>query len=432
AGGPGSLAMQPAEPGFSTDGLPRAFLQSLRTLFDILDEAGRGEVGEHPGVMWGTRGVPWGARSCRRGAAVCVPAAGCVFNGPLAVYKAISPSGCLNCGAAKYSSPAPLPFPPDHTAVLCLTCRSTVFTGVLLELSDGRCQLAPSSGNAVYRQSSLLRPCPASLCWFGHSAVPPAQPLRPCSAEGGVLPRSQSETATGLAGARRHGRSRDEQRRHTITSGVDYGMLTPLKQMKELEQEKDSLLAGLELLERARDWYQQQIHSVTERQRLVGQSAHSTEFLAESGQSRLGVLLPRLQEVTRCLGELLSCPAGSDRCRVRNGLYEDLSFPIFHCFLGSSSVCIRNNTDPAPPPAGGTEAEGSESAADQVLTPATGGCRYKCAPRVTRAAPLSQEVTEKSERITQLEQEKSALIKQLFEARARGSQEGGALDSTFI
>lgn len=49
-----------------------------------------------------------------------------------------------------------------------------------------------------------------------------------------------------------------------------------LKQMKELEQEKDSLLAGLEVVERARDWYQGQIHNVTERQRQVGQSSHCT------------------------------------------------------------------------------------------------------------------------------------------------------------
>lgn len=46
-----------------------------------------------------------------------------------------------------------------------------------------------------------------------------------------------------------------------------------LKQMKELEQEKDSLLAGLEVVERARDWYQGQIHNVTERQRQVGQNS---------------------------------------------------------------------------------------------------------------------------------------------------------------
>lgn len=48
-------------------------------------------------------------------------------------------------------------------------------------------------------------------------------------------------------------------------------------------------------------------------------------------------------------------------------------------------------------------------------------------------SPLApQEVTDKSERITQLEQEKSALIKQLFEARAQSSHEPNLLDSTFI
>lgn len=46
--------------------------------------------------------------------------------------------------------------------------------------------------------------------------------------------------------------------------------------MKELEQEKDSLLAGLEVVERARDWYQGQIHNVTERQRQVGQNSQCT------------------------------------------------------------------------------------------------------------------------------------------------------------
>lgn len=45
---------------------------------------------------------------------------------------------------------------------------------------------------------------------------------------------------------------------------------------------------------------------------------------------------------------------------------------------------------------------------------------------------LVKEVTERSERIAQLEQEKSALIKQLFEARARSAQDTSTMDSTFI
>lgn len=70
--------------------------------------------------------------------------------------------------------------------------------------------------------------------------------------------------------------------------------LTQLKQMKELEQEKDSLLAGLEVVERARDWYQGQIHNVTERQRQVGQSSHCTV------SSNTGLKL-EMQLCTRCI-----------------------------------------------------------------------------------------------------------------------------------
>lgn len=65
-----------------------------------------------------------------------------------------------------------------------------------------------------------------------------------------------------------------------------------------------------------------------------------------------------------------------------------------------------------------------------------GGARAGAGGRVQAAAltalPPAQEVTDKSERITQLEQEKSALIKQLFEARALSQQDAGPLDSTFM
>ncbi|KAJ4926143.1 hypothetical protein JOQ06_008326 [Pogonophryne albipinna] len=162
-----------------------------------------------------------------------------------------------------------------------------------------------------------------------------------------------------------------------------------LKQMKELEQEKDSLLAGLEVVERARDWYQGQIHNVTERQRQVGQNSHCTDFFTEANQSRMNVLIPKLQEVNRCLNDLISC----------SGMQ---SFP------SSAAQTAANPQPPAPAP-------------PQAIL------RLKDQNRL-----LTQEVTERSERITQLEQEKSALIKQLFEARARSAQDTSTMDSTFI
>ena len=49
-----------------------------------------------------------------------------------------------------------------------------------------------------------------------------------------------------------------------------------LKQLKELEQEKEVLLQGLEMMARGRDWYQQQLQRVQERQRRLGRSRAST------------------------------------------------------------------------------------------------------------------------------------------------------------
>ncbi|KAK7895376.1 hypothetical protein WMY93_020701 [Mugilogobius chulae] len=212
------------------------------------------------------------------------------------------------------------------------------------------------------------------------------------------LPRSQSESATGLtSGSRRHGRSRDEQRRHTISNGVDYGML---KQMKELEQEKDSLLSGLEVVERAREWYQSQIHNVTERQRQIGQNSKCTDFFNEATQCRMNVLIPKLQEVNRCLSDLITCTGCTNTECV---IFQPVSPG------GGQTSPLSSSSQPPPP------------APPQAIQ------RLKDQNRL-----LTQEVSEKSERITQLEQEKSALIKQLFEARARSSQDTSTMDSTFI
>lgn len=48
-----------------------------------------------------------------------------------------------------------------------------------------------------------------------------------------------------------------------------------LKQVKELEQEQEVLQQGLEMMARGRDWYEQQLQRVQERQRRLGQSRAS-------------------------------------------------------------------------------------------------------------------------------------------------------------
>ncbi|XP_075295509.1 suppressor APC domain-containing protein 2 [Opisthocomus hoazin] len=316
-----------------TEGLPRVFLQSLRTLFDILDDRRRGYV--HLREI----------ESRWRGAEARELPAG-VMEG---LRRAAPASGYLTFERFVLGLRAALPGADPPPA---------------------------ESGGGERRGRS-----------GGHREPGQGQP-RGRGGDAKAAGQSQGDGSHPAAGdARRHQRGRAEHRRHTITNGVDFSML---KNMKELEQEKDFLLQGLELVERAREWYHRHIQFMQERQRLLGKNKTSAEFLPEGSQSHLGLLVPKLQEVNRCLGELLST-AGQ----------------------------------PATP----------SSALSRLFpraSPASAGSQQAITMLKEQNRLLTKEVTDKSERITQLEQEKSALIKQLFEARARSHQETSQLDSTFI
>ncbi|KAG9353861.1 hypothetical protein JZ751_011985 [Albula glossodonta] len=558
--------MQPTETEFSTDGLPKAFLHSLRTLFDILDDGKRGfiHISEIESRWQGadTQDLPGGVLECLRRVA---PPHGCLsferfvaglrhsmlnphndqlkpqsvvhqhqvhshcagmklappqsHQGPTQKHSGAVPSNSLgswgvenkvrplgpsngtnahhNRTTSHQNRPRPhedltcgYPASSKSGELLLYTSSSTTAPGGPVRYTNAGYERTGRSLERVPNlpESSSYRTDAARAAKQPNShqnrvrsieslALESPQLQKPSVGEGGGLPRSQSETTTGLAATRRHGRSRDEQRRHTITNGVDYGMvgkhavrtdtipppsptlatgphgnepgpaqgprskgfswpaqpkldnclgslhycLRPLeqqsvqqqgsaffpvvelvkgklsmqqdlKQMKELEQEKDSLLAGLDVVERAREWYQNQIHNVTERQRTMGQSSQCADLFPESSQTRLNVLLPKLQEVNRCLSDLISC--------------SGMAFTASGNLPSTVSAIPQPAAPPAPP---------------QAIQ------RLKDQNRL-----LTQEVTEKSERITQLEQEKSALIKQLFEARARSTHDNSALDSTFI
>ncbi|KAM4532547.1 suppressor APC domain-containing protein 2 isoform 2-T2 [Fundulus diaphanus] len=437
ADGSKTTKMQPKETEYTTDGLPKAFLHSLRTLFDILDDDRRGyvHISEIESRWQGadTRGLPGGVLGCLRRV---TPPHGCLtferFVAGLR-YSMLNPENNSHFKAQAAVHPQQGPrHPHKHAPPPACNVGARVENKVrpLGNVTNTQQHRAPSlqgrarpeegpgfpaGGQARYGSGfqrsgrSLERTpvAPEDGCFHPGQAGQPTQPQQsrirsieslavespqqlqePCIMRSG-LPRSQSESATGLAGgSRRHGRSREEHRRHTISNGVDYGML---KQMKELEQEKDSLLSGLEVVERAREWYQGQIHNVTERQRQAGQSSHCTEFFTDASPSRMNVLIPKLQEVNRCLNDLISCTG--------------TSFPSGGA---QTAVLSANSQPPAPAP-------------PQAIQ------RLKDQNRL-----LTQEVTEKSERIAQLEQEKSALIKQLFEARARSAQDTSTMDSTFI
>ncbi|NXF73086.1 SAPC2 protein, partial [Sclerurus mexicanus] len=374
-----------------TEGLPRVFLQSLRTLFDILDDRRRGYVHlREIESRWRgaeARELPTGVMEGLRQAA---PASGYLtFERFVLGLRAALPGAESrvedgNGGQRSVEKPQ---------SPRCSEERRVKSTGQReLGHSQPRGRASNFSSAQQYSDSSP----PAA----GGCPMVPGEPTAPSRHKdgGNAKPAGQSQRDGGHPGAgdaRRHQRGRAEHRRHTITNGVDFTML---KYMKELEQEKDFLLQGLELIDQARDWYHQHIQLMQEHQWLLGKKRTSANF-PESGLSHLGRLVPKLQEVNRCLGDLLSTTG--------------------KCLIPSPSSQPAN-------------ASPGLSRLVPTASPASTGSQQAINMLKEQNRLLTKEVTDKSERITQLEQEKSTLIKQLFEARAHNNHETSQLDSTFI
>ncbi|NXX80275.1 SAPC2 protein, partial [Urocolius indicus] len=372
-----------------TEGLPRVFLQSLRTLFDILDDRRRGYVHlREIESRWRgaeARELPAGVMEGLRRAA---PASGYLtFERFVLGLRAALPAARSPADGRRRSSAEKPPSPEERRG----KSSGQRAAGSGQPRRRGEPQPPTPRSRAGKRRAGVRvvsgSRCCRSIAWDPRSVLRPRQPS---SARGDAKAAGQCQedgSHAGTGDTRRHQRGRAEHRRHTITNGVDFGVL---KHMKELEQEKDFLLQGLELLERARDWYHQHIQLMQERQRLLGKNKTSADLLQEGSQSQLGRLLPKLQEVNRCLSDLLSA-AGKP---------------------GNPSSALSR---PVP-----------------TVSPASAASQQAINMLKEQNRLLTKEVTDKSERITQLEQEKSALIKQLFEARARSNQDTSQLDSTFI
>ncbi|XP_021506747.1 suppressor APC domain-containing protein 2 isoform X2 [Meriones unguiculatus] len=406
----------------STEGLPRAFLQSLRTLFDILDDRQRGYVHlREIECRWqgaDARELPCGVLEGLRQVA---PA-----NGYLTFERFVAGlrTSLLNADGGPRDQAHVAARPGDQSLLqqrLMFAPADEPRTVLERKPLLPSARPAPAGPSGTSRNPELLcvpeeaAPCPAEPKRALSKALEPSPNadtgpsqcdalkrqsgllLHPGRGGGTGAPTTSAEEGTaacktldiGTGEARQAPRARGERRRHTITNGVDCVLL---KQMKELDQEQEVLLQGLEMMARGREWYQQQLQRVQERQRRLSQSRAAADFGAEESLRPLGRLLPKVQEVARCLGELLTA-ACSGRA------------------LPSCSLGPLGPTSPSTPPAWQQQTILMLKEQNRLLT---------------------QEVTDKSERITQLEREKSALIKQLFEARALSQQDAGPLDSTFI
>uniref|UniRef100_A0A8C6RL09 Suppressor APC domain containing 2 n=1 Tax=Nannospalax galili TaxID=1026970 RepID=A0A8C6RL09_NANGA len=372
--------LPPAAPAPGTEGLPRAFLQSLRTLFDILDDRRRGYVHLHEiESRWQGADARELPRGVLEGLRQVAPASGYLtFERFVAGLRTSllnadgDPRDQARIPAGSGDQPPPLQqrlvFPPADEP-------RTVLERKPLPLRAR--PPPPGPGGSSRNPEFPCSPAEAAPC--------PAEPERPWST---ALERSPSADAgaadcraleVGTGEARRAPRARGERRRHTITNGVDCGLL---KQMKELDQEQEVLLQGLEMMARGREWYQQQLQRVQERQHRLSQSRAST---VSSTLDLFGASGPHLTLSTQL--------AATDHPHAKGAEPASHSGEVWEDRAGARSPTSPNHLPP-------------------------------CLP--------AQEVTSKSERITQLEQEKSALIKQLFEARALSQQDAGPLDSTFI
>ncbi|KAL3871464.1 hypothetical protein ACJMK2_039460 [Sinanodonta woodiana] len=187
-------------------------------------------------------------------------------------------------------------------------------------------------------------------------------------------------STTSTSHASKVGVRRQNSRRHTLSSGVDYNML---KRMKQLEHEKDLLLQGLEVVERTRDWYHRQILVVSEKQKALGRASYS-DYNLEANQERMNFQRARIMNVNQHLCTLIES--------------TEKGFPI-HMNLAIQTTPTY-----------------SDEATIRMLK--------------DQNKQLTEEVSHKNDRITQLEQEKGSLIRELFDSKSK--HKSNYDDTTFM
>uniref|UniRef100_A0ACB8EHE3 Uncharacterized protein n=2 Tax=Sphaerodactylus townsendi TaxID=933632 RepID=A0ACB8EHE3_9SAUR len=153
--------------------------------------------------------------------------------------------------------------------------------------------------------------------------------------------------------------------------------------MQELERERDALLQGLEMVDQVRNWFQ---HHLLEAQRRHKHMGTDMNYIPESYANQSCQLLARIQEVNMCLKNLLT---SSGKPEVPPSGFGVPLYPPGKEFRQQAVNVLKEQNH-----------------------------------------LLIKEVSEKSDRIAQLEQEKAALCKQLKEIR--GYRLASHKESTFI
>ncbi|CAG2166792.1 unnamed protein product [Oppiella nova] len=201
---------------------------------------------------------------------------------------------------------------------------------------------------------------------------------------------------------RRAANKRREPRRHTVGSnGIDF---YSIRRIQQLEQERGLFLQGLDGIDRARDWYLRQIAIIQDKISYVTKvGTYPADYTLDAYQERINFQAARILNVNQHLSALYDSERG---------------FPI-HMNLAirpiNTQLMANRSNDP--------------NRQQQFVVNPNVMNRLKEQNRL-----LTEEVSKKCERITQLEREKSSLIREIFQSRTQtiNKVKTEAEDTTFM
>ncbi|XP_053673086.1 suppressor APC domain-containing protein 2 [Anopheles nili] len=224
---------------------------------------------------------------------------------------------------------------------------------------------------------------------------------------------------------------RREPRRHTLQNGVDYNML---KRLKQIEQEKDILLQGLTAVEKTRDWYLKQLTVVQEKMRYLGRPGSHMETWTETQQERLDLQRARVLEVNRHLMMLAeSWERGGFPMHMNLALR-----PLPGTFSGPSHYQphLRQHAQPQTSGTGPPAVPPPPPSGSYQPTHPTGQPHHLQQQPPEMVTHLKQqnhqlveEINQKNEKMSLLEREKAALIRELLQLQ-RANRNSSMISNT--
>lgn len=365
------------------EGLPSKFVTAMRTLFDVLDDNKSGCVSLADIELW------WRRDREEQG--------GTVPHGVIESLRKVATSDNL------------LTFERFCAGLKICLLRSQGQRQERETSESNECPSEPEEQSLrvaqLRKQRFIATPSPTLSLPPRLDQAPHGPPKPPRTAvtlpeggrklgDGGAASDGEIErTGANGANTRKQPKRRESHsRRHTLQNGIDYGLL---KRMKAIEEERDGLMRGIQTVQRAEEWYQEQLQQVQERMRNLGKNGGGQDNLgtAEAAKERLLFQNARIHEVNQHLNCLMS---------------SDMSFPLSMNLAVGAGGSMVNLRDP--------------KEMERQIT------RLKEQNRL-----LTEEVSKKCTAITVLDQEKSALIRELFQARSRVRKaEVGEAEATFM